>query len=113
VAAWSVVAAHKMKREVVLLVAFTVGGCLPDQGTAKNMTACQVGADRFYQGYNTFDVNNPRSQYIIACMAAKGYDFDISSADCNSRRPLTTQRTCYVSSNWLARIIDKMRVHEN
>jgi hypothetical protein len=102
-----------MKREIVLLVAFTVGGCLPDQGTAKNMTTCRLEADRFYQGFNTVDVNNPRSQYIIACMAAKGYDFDISSADCDSRHPLTTQPTCYVSSNWLAWIIDKIHIHEN
>ena len=102
-----------MKREVALLVAFTVGGCLPEQGTAKNVTACRVEADRFYQGYNTIDVNNPRSQFIIACMAAKGYDFDISPADCDGRHPLTTQPTCYVRNNWLAWIFDKIRVHEN
>lgn len=103
----------KMGREVILLLAFTVGGCLPNQVTEKNVTACRMQADRFYEGYNIADVNNPRSQYIIACMAAKGYDFDISSADCDSRRPLTTQPACYIPKNWLAWIVDKIHIHEN
>jgi len=98
--------------EVVLLLAFTAGGCLPNQVTEK-ITLCRMEADRFYEGYNTADVNNPRSQYIIACMAAKGYDFDVSSADCDSRRPLTTQPACYIPNNWLAWIVDKIHIHEH
>jgi hypothetical protein len=100
-----------MRREVVLLAAFAVGGCLPDQ--AKDVTDCRVEADRFYQGYSAVDVNDPRSQYIIACMASKGYDFDISPANCDSRHPLATQPTCYASHNWLAWIIDQFRADEN
>jgi len=99
-----------MRREVVcLLVAFAVAGCLPDQ--AKDVAACRIEADRFYQGYNTVDVDNPRSQYVIACMVAKGYDFDVSPAACDSRHPLPTQPTCYTSSNWLARILGQFLSH--
>jgi len=102
--------ATDMRLEVVLLlVAFAVAGCLPDQ--AKDVAACRIEADRFYQGYNTVDVNNPRSQYVIACMVAKGYDFDVSPAACDSRHPLPTQPTCYTSSNWLAWILGQFRSH--
>jgi len=97
-----------MKLNVALLLAGIVGGCLPDQA-AKNMASCRVEADRFYQGYNNVEVNNPRSQYIIACMATKGYNFDISSSDCESQHPLPTQVSCYVAKSWLARITDEVR----
>ncbi len=100
-----------MKRELVLLAAFVVAGCSPDH--AKDVAACGVEADRFYQGYNTADANNPRSQYVIACMAAKGYDFDVSSADCDSRHSLVTQPTCYVARGWMAWITDRSRAHVN
>jgi hypothetical protein len=100
-----------MRREVILFMAFALGGCLPDQGKASDVAACQTEADRFYQGYNDVDVNNPRGQYIIECMASKGYVFEISPADCDSRRPLTHQPTCYASQSWMMRIADRLRVH--
>ena len=98
-----------MRREVVLLVAITLGGCLPDQ--AKDVAACQTEADRFYKTYHAVGVDDPRGQYIIACMAAKGYDFDISPEDCDGRHPLPTQSACYAPNSWLALIIDKFRGH--
>ena len=98
-----------MKREFVLLAAITLGGCLPDQ--AKDVAACQTEADRFYEGDRAVDVDNPRSQYIISCMAAKGYDFDYLPADCDSRHPLATQPTCYAPKIWPAWIADKFRAH--
>jgi hypothetical protein len=98
---------HQMRRKVFLLGVITLGGCLPDQ--AKDMSACRTDADRFYQGYHAADVDNPRSQYIIGCMAAKGYDFTIASEECDSRHPLPTQPACYTSSSWLAWIIDQFR----
>jgi len=100
-----------MRRELVLLAAFGVGGCLPDQ--AKDVAACGAEADRFYQGYNTADVNNPRGRYVISCMAAKGYDFDVSPADCDSRHSLVAQPTCYVTRGWVGWIIDRSRAHGN
>ena len=88
-----------------------VAGCSPDQ--ARDVAACGVEADRFYQGYNTADVNNPRGQYVIACMAEKGYDFDVSPANCDSRRSLVMQPTCYVARGWMAWITDRSRAHVN
>jgi hypothetical protein len=72
-------AIDKMRRAVLLLVVITLGGCLPDQ--SNDVAACRIEADRFYQARNAADVDNPKSQYIIACMAAKGYDFTISPAN--------------------------------
>ena len=98
-----------MRRAVLLLVAMALGGCLPDQ--AKEVAACQAEADHFYNGNGAVDVDNPRSHYIIGCMAAKGYDFTIAPADCNSQHPLPTQPACYAPSSWLGWIIDQFRSH--
>src|SRR5262249_50281827 len=92
---------------ISLLVACVVGGCLPNQ--AKEVATCRREADRFFQGYGSVDVNDPRSQYIVACMAARGYDFDISPADCDSRHALSTQSTCYVPNGWLASTFNLFR----
>ena len=100
-------ATDQMRRAVLLLVVMVLGGCLPDQ--AKDVAACQVESDRFYQAYNAADPDDPRSQYIIACMAAKRYDFTILPADCDSRHSLPTQPACYTPNNWLAGIIDEFR----
>ena len=97
-----------MKREIALLATFALGGCLPDK--SKDVADCRTEADRFYQGYNAADVNNPRGRYIIECMGTKGYVFNIAPDKCDSRHPLATQPTCYGSNNWLAWIIDKFRV---
>jgi hypothetical protein len=98
-----------MRRELVLLAAISLGGCLPDQ--AKDVAVCRTEADRFYQAYNAIDADNPRSRYIIACMAAKGYDFDVSPADCDSRHALPTQAACYKSNSWLGWTVDKFHAH--
>lgn len=100
-----------MRREVLFIAALAVAGCLPDQ--AKDLTACRIQADRFYQGYDDVDVNNPRSRYMIACMAAKGYDFNFSPADCDSRHPLAIQPTCYAPNSWPAWLIDQFHAHKN
>lgn len=97
----------KMRFGVVLLAASSVGGCFPDQ--AKDVVACRSEADHFYQAYRAVDPDDPSSRYIIACMAAKGYDFTISGADCDSRYPLPTQATCYAPNNWAARFVDLFR----
>ena len=93
-----------MKRVLVLLAVTTVGGCLPDR--AKDVAICRTEADRFYEGYRAVDVDNPRSEFIIGCMANKGYIFNIMPSDCSSERPLVTQPTCYASNSWLSWIID-------
>ena len=100
-----------MKREVILFMAIALGGCLPDRVKAEDVAACRMEADRFYQGHNNIEVNNPRSQYIIDCMAAKGYDFEISPADCDGTRPLAPQSACYAPQSWTAWIADQSRHH--
>ena len=100
-------AADQMKRQVVLFAAIILGGCMPDQ--TKDVAACRTEADRFYQGYLAAGVDNPRSQYIIGCMTAKGYDFTIAHADCDSRHSLPTQAACYTPSSWLAWMSNQCR----
>jgi hypothetical protein len=97
----------KMRRGAALLMLIGLGGCLPDQ--AKDVTACRTEAERFYHTYEAVEPDDPASQYIIACMAHKGYDFSATSTHCNSRTPLPTQPTCYESNSWLGWIIDHIR----
>jgi len=80
---------------------------MPNQ--SKDMATCQTEVDRFYQTYRAGDVDDPRSQYIIACMAAKGYDFTILPRDCDGQRPLPTQSACYTPNSWPAWTIDQLR----
>jgi hypothetical protein len=96
-----------MRRQVVLLVAITLAGCVPDK--SQDLAACLTEADRFYSRYLAADPAAPAARYIIECMAAKGYDFEVEPAYCNSKYPLPTQSTCYKSKNWLAAIIDQFR----
>jgi hypothetical protein len=96
-----------MNRIVVLLMAITLGGCLPDQD--KDLAACQSEADRFYQGYNAVDPDDPRSQYIIECMATRGYEFDVLPAGCDSSRPFPNQPACYTPNRRFSWIIDRFR----
>src|SRR5437868_15225257 len=98
-----------MRPQIGLFVAIILSGCFPDQTKSKDMLACRDEADRFYQAYNNADVNSPRSKYIVACMAAKGYSFEISSADCDSRHSLAIQSTCYASQGWTSWVIDRFR----
>ena len=92
-----------------MFLAIGLAGCLPDQ--AKVLDACRQDADRFYHTYEAVDPNHPSSQYIIACMAAKGYDFTALPTDCDSGHPLPTQSACYEANNWLDWSIEKVR-HE-
>jgi len=96
---------NKIFAAALLLTATALlAGCLPDR--RKDLDLCQSEADRFYQGYQSFEVNNPRSKYIIGCMADKGYTFNFTPANCDSRLPLPIQPTCYASKNWLFRFIE-------
>ena len=85
---------------VLLMVLAAVSGCSSDR--AEDLTTCQAEADRFYQGYRTMDVDNPRSKFIISCMADKGYAFDFTPKECDSRHPLPSQPACYAANGWLA-----------
>ena len=93
-----------MNRAFVLLVPIVLAGCLPDR--ANDIAVCKTESDRFYQGYQALNVDDPRSRYIIGCMAAKGYDLDVVPADCDSKYPLVTQSACYTPDGRIARFID-------
>jgi hypothetical protein len=86
-----------MRRAAVLLVAMTLAGCLPDR--AKDMADCQNEASRFYKTYHAVSPDDPSSRFIIGCMAAKGYDFTITPAQCSSEHPLPPQAACYEPSS--------------
>ena len=95
-----------IKRVVALLLAINLVSCSPNKAT--DMAACQKEADRFFQGRPEVDMDDPRSRYIIECMASKGYDFDVYPAACTDRHPFPTQPACFVPSNWLARMFDQI-----
>lgn len=90
---------RQLGRGVVLLLLLNLQSCLPDQ--TKSLTACQKEADQFFMAYRNDDPQNPRSRYIIECMATKGYDFTVEPDACDNRYPLTTQPTCYSPHGWL------------
>jgi hypothetical protein len=101
---------HAALVRAALLTASAINllGC--SQSKTVSLADCQTEADRFYQGYQTDDPSNPRSQYIIECMASKGYDFDISSVECDSRRALPAQSACFASKNWTARKLENLGI---
>lgn len=91
------------------LAAIGLGGCLlPDQ--KQQIAACQVEADRFFLSQRATSLDDPRSQYIIACMASKGYDFTIASDECDSQYPLAIQSACY-TTNWKSWIVGGLNGH--
>ena len=71
------------------------------------MAVCQSEVMRFYPTYMASNLDDPGTRYIIGCMAAKGYQFEVAAADCNSRYPLPTQPACYTPQGWLAGLIDR------
>src|SRR3974377_903415 len=98
-----------MKREFVLLGSLALAACLPAR--AKDLRACQTEADQFYQTYQAIDADDPRSRYIIGCMAAKGYDLDVSPVESDGNHRLVTQSACYTPESRIARFIDQFRIH--
>jgi hypothetical protein len=97
----------QMRREIALLSTIALAGCLPDQ--TKDVATCRTEAERFYPMYNVVDPADPSSQFIIACMATKGYDFTVSPKDCDSRYPFATQSTCYAPNSWPGWTIYQLR----
>ena len=96
-----------MRRKAVLLLALALAGCYPDQGS--DIASCEAQARRFFHLYKAADPNDPSSQYLIECMAAKGYAFTVAPSDCDSKQVLPTQAACYVPENWLAGLYDALR----
>jgi hypothetical protein len=96
-----------MQRAAIFLIALSLTGCGPDR--TQDIAACQREAARFYAPHRAIDPEDPVSRFIIGCMAAKGYDFKIAPAACNSARALPTQAACYASRTWLGWLVDRVR----
>jgi hypothetical protein len=88
-------------------MALALGGCLFDH--AKGMADYQNEASRFYRTYHAISPDDPSSRFIIVCMAAKGYDFTITSTQCSSEYPLPPKAACYEPTNWVFWVIEKFR----
>jgi hypothetical protein len=91
----------------IVLLVLELAACLPEQ--KKSLAVCEKEADRFFMGYRDDDPENPRSRYIIECMANNGYDFAVEPAACDSRHSLTTQPACYSPRGWLDWVEYKLR----
>jgi hypothetical protein len=87
-----------------LLMAISLTDWVPDK--TRDMEVCRIEAERFYHMYNAVDPNDPSSQYVIGCMATKGYEFAPFAKACDTRYPLPTQVTCYTPSGWLDWLVD-------
>ena len=92
-----------------MIVAIALAGCLPEK--ANDLADCQTEADHFYETYQAFPEDDPRSRYIIGCMAAKGYHLDVSPAECDGKHRLVIQPTCYTPAGQIARFIDRFRIN--
>jgi hypothetical protein len=90
---------RQLERGIIVSLLLNLAACLPDQ--TKSLAVCQKEADRFFMAFRNDDPANPRSRYIIECMAAKGYDFTVERDACDNRYPLTTQPACYSRQGWL------------
>ena len=94
-----------MRGIFVVLLLMILGGCLPDR--EKELAVCRTEADHFFEANIADDPDNPKSQFIIGCMATKGYDFSVVPSDCDSRYPFPTQAGCYVPNSWIDWMVDK------
>ena len=94
-------ARRSLQIATIFLLGLGAAGCGPDRGQA--VAACEGEADRFFPD-NARDVNGPRSQFLIGCMSAKGFNFYFEATECDSRHPLSSQPECYRSRgvfDWL------------
>jgi hypothetical protein len=96
---------NRVKVFLLVLTAVILAGCSQDE----KLAACQAKADRFFPTFKPTDSDDPRSQYIIECMAANGYDLDVVPKDCDNNRPFAIQAACYRRDSWFNDIFDKIR----
>ena len=87
--------------------AAVLAGCLPEK--SGELLSCRTEAERFYPSYLAADPTAAAGQFVIACMASKGFRFSIEATDCDSRYPMTLQSTCYSSDTWASALRDKFR----
>jgi hypothetical protein len=86
-----------MKRAILLAAAMTIAGCTPDKKA--DLATCEKETLRFFS-------DSTGDDFMIACMDAKGYRFDVEPVDCNGKSRMSRQPACFVPENWLAGFLD-------
>jgi hypothetical protein len=85
------------KLSLVLLATACVSGCIRDK--VQDTDVCSKETLRFYPpGFG--------DEFMIECMQARGYEFDVSPASCVSQSRMVVQPTCYIPRSWPARLLD-------
>ena len=98
--------AEQMNRVWILPVVLFLSGCMEDK--ARDVAACDVDAMRVYPKQADLGFGDPRTVYINACMASKGYDFTILGKGCRSSQALPIQPDCYTPRGWFGRMLDQL-----
>jgi hypothetical protein len=88
-------------RPVLLAVAASfVIGC--SEAKTTDTAACEQQTLRFYS-------DSAGDNFMIACMEARGYRFDVEPIDCDSKTRMAMQPPCYTRQNWVSNFIDSWR----
>ncbi len=82
-----------------LLAAVQLAGC--SRSKTADLAACERETMRFYSDSGGDD-------FMIACMDARGYRFDVEPADCDGKSRMARQPACYVQEGWLAEFVDRL-----
>jgi hypothetical protein len=79
------------------MTAITLIGCTEPK--ANDTAACEQQTLRFFS-------DATGDNFMVACMEAKGYRFDVEPTECDSKTRMAVQPSCYTPQGWLSEIID-------
>jgi hypothetical protein len=79
-------------------------GCSPNK--AQDTTACEMQTLRFYAAGSGDD-------FMIQCMAAKGYEFDVLPEECDNRTRMVMQSACYKRLSWTVKFGEALGLFSN
>src|SRR4051812_6328046 len=82
-----------IKRVILTGAATILVGCT--EAKTNDMAACEQQTLRFYS-----DASG--DNFMIACMDARGYRFDVEPDDCDSKTRMVMQPSCYTPQGWVA-----------
>jgi hypothetical protein len=86
-----------VKSAALFAAMLAAAGCTPSKSS--ELATCEKETLRFYSDTTGDD-------FMIACMDAKGYRFDVEPADCDGQSRMARQQACYVPVGWLAEFLD-------
>jgi hypothetical protein len=89
-----------MRSAAILLLALVSARCAPKppEPAALAVAQCEEGADRGFANRPASQLIEP-NQYIVACMAARGFKRDPSSTGCQQSRDPYSDAACYRPSH--------------